>query len=306
MNRSVRYGSRWTRLHVLVATILVASSIAPVQADTIGYGVGTLTGGGLPNTNDVLLRFDLATGNTTPIGQIVDSVDNSTVYQSVGGLDFDPVSGKLYGVADVDDLLLEIDPATGIATNLGQLTRNGGQPIPSIAIFALNFDSTGTLYFTASSGRRLSIVDIATTDLTDIATGGSAPNVSGLASDSADNFFGVQRGGDSLLLSIDPTDGSSTAVGEGTGIEATRLGLDFDAGDTLWAVDFGFSVTPSQLYNIDTSTGIAQAVAQLTVPETGRIVQNVESLTIIPLPAAAWLFASALEFLAWTRRRSVS
>jgi hypothetical protein len=294
-----------------VISALLASftlfAAATAESATFAYAVGNLriTPGAIA-TPDVLFRIDLDTGDSTAIGQ-VRAADGSKVYQYIGGMDFHPSTGILYAVDDVDDLLLTIDPATGIATEIGKLTASG-VAIPSVALMALSFDPDGTLYFAASSGRRLSTLDTSTAVLTDIATGGAAPNVASLAISSAGAFYGISAVSptSNTLLAIDPTDGSSAGVGTGLGFVSGRIGLDFDANGTLWGVEQGSGSVMSRIFTVDLVTGLGDVVGPMTVPATGYLVDDVESLAIapVPLPAASWMLATALvPLLARARRR---
>jgi hypothetical protein len=107
-------------LSLCVAALLSFANNA--HADSVLYGVT-----GSSNTASSLYTIDPVTGATTLIG--------STGLSHVTGIDFDPITGVLYGVQS--DLfgsgaanLLTIDPVTGLATIIGST----GNQIPDITI----------------------------------------------------------------------------------------------------------------------------------------------------------------------------
>ena len=150
----------------------------------------------------------------------------------------------------------------------------------------LSFDATGDLYFTTTSGRRFSTMDITSGDLSNIATGGSAPNTSALAINES-GIFGVNAAGiDNELLMINPIDGSSVIVGSGIGITIGSLvGLEFDEAGVLWGVDKQEASLQETLFTIDTTTGTATLASPILLEGTGELVNEIESLAVIPAAA---------------------
>lgn len=262
----------------LLAIIFI--SITSSYAEPFAYAVGTIQSN--PTQQDVLIKIDLSNGTAMQIGQVTDSITPATIYSLIGGLDIDPTTGSLYAVDDDTDSFLRIDPATGIATLIGSIT-SGGNVIPSIANMGFSFDGTGTLYFSASSGRRFSEMNVTTGDLTDIVTGAAAPNTSALAISNL-GFFGLESVGDNLI-NINPLDGTSTVIGAGAGIGfdvPNSIGLEFDDAGTLWGVEFTTGNTQTRLFTVDTLTGVGTLGSNVTIQGTGDTVNNIASLAIIP------------------------
>jgi uncharacterized repeat protein (TIGR01451 family) len=175
---------------LLSAAVLTAVASPTVSQAAVGdlYAVtgtgnsGFCTGAML----STLYTIDPETGAATSVAPI--TVEGTQV-RHVTGLAFHPSTGVLYGVMNSQEpevdcglsSLLSIDPATGVATIIGDRTISG--PVPDIA-----FDPFGTLYGWSESNDDLIIIDI---------TDGSFDSVeseintfqTGLASDSNGNLY---------------------------------------------------------------------------------------------------------------------
>ena len=115
------------------------------------YGMGTFASGVFANS---LIRIDPVTGAATRIGAtgLIDIFE--------GDLDFDPVTGRLYGVQNVPGRganrdLFEINPASGAASRIGTITQGGD-------LSAMAFDNAGRLFVLDTADTRLLQVDPAT------------------------------------------------------------------------------------------------------------------------------------------------
>ncbi|HJP39677.1 MAG TPA: VPLPA-CTERM sorting domain-containing protein, partial [Gammaproteobacteria bacterium] len=101
------------------------------------------------------------------------------------------------------------------------------------------------------------------------------------------------------------SDDSSTTWGPGTTISQTIGGDDVSTSSprTISAYDFGFvSFTGTGLTLGDTVTlGNGVGVGSQGVGGGGEAMV----FQVVPVPAAAWLFGSALGLLGWARRRVV-
>jgi hypothetical protein len=281
---------------LLLAQLLV---VAGAAAAPFAYVVGDLATNSpatIVQTN-VLFRVDLATGEAVTIG-VTQSPDCGGECRALGGISVHPTNGTLYAVADVDDLLITIDPATAQATVIDVLTL-GGTPIPSIVGFGLTHDSGGTLYFAASGGRRLSVLSPSTAFLSDIASGTAAPNTQAIADADATHLWAIRRGigADNYdLISVRKvTPGAPLPLDFITSIGAIvppptgdTLGLDLGPDGVLWGVQTGGSVGGGQLFRLDTATAAMTGITEMTVPATGQVVVNPRSLAIPgaqPVPA---------------------
>src|SRR5687768_2882423 len=96
---------------VVVALIAAAGGAGPT-------GGQELFGTAYQGTNGIadLYQIDPTTGGSALIG--------STGFERVGGIDFDPLTGQLYGFGERDDgsdeqVLITIDPTTGAGTEVG-------------------------------------------------------------------------------------------------------------------------------------------------------------------------------------------
>ncbi len=192
-----------------------------------------------------------------------------SVLVALATLPFAPARANepLFGVSSgldlfdtIDNALLSIDPVTGNATPLGDITGYD-------TVNALAYDpNTGTLY-AVNSGLNVQapadnvLLSIDPTDGTPTLIGQlGASLVNGLAFDPTTNtLYGVEAVTDQLLT-IDTSNGDTTPVGD-TGFEVVT-GLTFDPADsTLYGVDN----SSDELLTINPFSGDGTAVGPLNL-----------------------------------------
>lgn len=178
-----------------------------------------------------------------------------------------PADAQLFGVSSqltefdtIDNVLLSIDPLTGNATEIGDITGYD-------TVSALAYDpNTDTLYAVNSGlnvqdpdGDVLLAIDPNTATPTEIGQLGTSL-VNGLAFDPNSNtLYGVEAVNDQLLT-IDTTNGSTAAVGA-TGFQVVT-GLTFDPADaTLYGVDN----SADELLTLDAISGIGSTIGPLNL-----------------------------------------
>ncbi|MDP6814858.1 MAG: PEP-CTERM sorting domain-containing protein [Alphaproteobacteria bacterium] len=155
----------------------------------------------------------------------------------------------LFGVSNITDELLTINPTTGAATAIGSL----GYVFP----FGIAFDSSGALFGVDNSTDQLYSINTTTGAGTAIGNlGFNIPN--SLAFDGSDNLFATDRNTDQLF-SINTTTGAGTAIGPVGGGFGHVTGLAFDSSGTLYGVDNG----TESLLTINTTTGAGTLVGTL-------------------------------------------
>jgi hypothetical protein len=171
-----------------------------------------------------LLSIDPQTGVQTSIGQIVDPF-SSLVFMK--GLAFEQPGGRLLGADAFSDVIYEIDPATGDATDIG--TVIAASPIDGFNGLAVD-PTDGTLYavtrFDAANRqvRNLITIDLGTfnaTDLGQLAEDG----VAGIAFDPNGTLYAVTGDGATnpeKLWTVDKTD--ATLMNFETGLGGTGGG----------------------------------------------------------------------------------
>ncbi len=224
---------------------------------------------------DRLYRVDLGTGQQTLVGDFR-LATNQPVFD-VEGLAFSP-DGFLYAVSDASEVLLRVDPATGIGTAIGNLGLAGqGTGSGNNLDFGLSFTCDGKLWLSAETAARLWEVDPATAATRNV--GALGAKVTGLAGRGLE-LFGIGASGDERLYRIDTASGAATAIGSGlgAGIRFDDGGLDFDADGVLWAVLDYRPTQPnraSDLARINLDSGLATLTG-------GAIADDGEGLAIAP------------------------
>jgi hypothetical protein len=289
----------WIALALLIGT-------PPAQAQPIAYVAGDLWTVSPTNLFSTrwLCTIDLATGELTPIARIIDP--DSSVFLPVDGLDFDPLTGRLWAVNGFEELF-ELDPATGqVVGSIVDLTDSvTGLPLNSTN-YALAFAPDGTLYISAGgSGPFFGIVDKATGVVVQLETGNDAARARGLAVAPGGAVFGtdVTTPADRVdLVEIDPSDGSFGTIGElGDPLNAS-IGLDFDASGELWGIERGSSessIDNSRIFLVDTATAARTTVWTPTDPVTGLQIRA----EALPEPGLGLSLAGGVALLAWLARR---
>lgn len=175
-------------LKCCVGAILFAALLGTttVRADTI-YGVTGATG--KPSS---LYTINPTTGAATLVGP--------TGFSHMTGLDFDPTTGILYGVASTGfsgapQSLVTVNKNTGAATLVALLSGAGTSGVPDIS-----FSLSGQLYGWFESGDTLGQIDKNTGAVT-LLPGSVSTSNTGLGFDAAGNLY--MKAGNNLY-SVDP------------------------------------------------------------------------------------------------------
>lgn len=271
----------------LTATILISVS-AVSQAAYVVYAVDS--------SQDALYTLDLATGATNLIG---DLNPDSALYATPVSMAIRPSDGTIFvnnNSRSADNVLATVDAATGLATSLG-----GGDYIDQ----ALAFDNRNTLYAADATG---ALATINQTDGSSTAIGGSRlPRLFGLDYNSADGFlYGITGSLSALdLLKINPTDGSLVStLALSNSISGSAPGtLMFDWNGILWGTTNSGS---DNLFQIDTATGNVSNFRTVSAGFTPQGMGYVD-VNVVPVPAAVWLFGTALiGLVGFTKRRKAA
>ncbi|MBB5209602.1 DUF6923 family protein [Chiayiivirga flava] len=241
----------------LLAGLLACVSTAAL-AEPVGYAVGF----------DSLYRIDLGTGQATLVGPLG--------YIDVEGLAISP-GGQLFAVADAGavppandqtDFLLRIDPATGTATAVGQMTALAGAGTGTFGEldYGLAFTCSGQLWLSSDTTGQLWEVDPDTAQTRPVGTIGAA--ISGLAG-RGDALYGLSIDGNETLYRISTATAQATAIGPiGLPDRVFDAGLDFDGAGRLWAtIDYltpptGIPPLRNDIARLDPMTG---AVLELRI-----------------------------------------
>ena len=290
---------KWHCTIIVATLVLLTVAAGPAMALPTIYGSAYLGTGGPAS----LYTIDPTTGAATLVGAIG--------FNSVGGIDFDPLNGLLYGTgrtASGTNVLISINPLTGAGTQIGALgIGNNVQDI--------SFRSDGTLFaFANATNSNGNIYTIST--LTGAATlvgptGFSGFSGDGLAFSPSDTLFTVNNAD---IQTVDQMTGAGTVVTNmnyvnGLGTNERANGMDFDpATGTLWAsVNNGFIASgPNYLETIDVSTGNATLIGQT---QAGMDALAVALVASVPEPstwAAGLLTAGALFRSLWRGRIRLS
>jgi hypothetical protein len=238
----------------------MAAALAPCALGATLYGAAH-TGG--PDAPSSLYRVCPSSGAAFLVGPIG--------FDSVNGLDFDPLSGILYGVAkraaDGVDVLITVDPDDGHGEEVGPLVNTanwsgGGH-------FDLTFrDSDGTLFLLAFRQEEpcvsLFTVDTVTGIASEVGdtTTCDAGNALGSAAD--DTLFHATKKAGGTLHTVDAGTGVSTPIQAIVYVGFPALGnprpnsMDFEppSGSAYVAVNDGIQGQgPNYLALLDQSTG---------------------------------------------------
>lgn len=239
-------------------------------------------------------------------------------FESAGfmaGLAYDPSADIFYGTTTGSDGLYSINRATGIATFIGDL---GVGLMHGLAFDSLNGRLFGTFGNNLQTGSTTSFrnflyeIDTSTGAATAIGEIGNflefgIDTVSGLAYDTTNGVLYGSLSGPWLtngpiggLISIDTATGTGSLI---AGIERNIEGLAYDSGTgMLYGVDNGRSAElDARLYRIDPATGAATRIGILNI---GNPLGLEFAPSIVPGPAAIWLFSSAFCLLGWSRGRT--
>jgi hypothetical protein len=160
----------------------------------------------------------------------------------------------LYGVSDGGNLY-RLDEATGAATLIAPVSPG------TVSLTGASFLG-GQLYATDvfNAGDLMGTIDTSTGAYTPTISQGGSINWHGLASDeSAGLFYTIDIDANNILKSITPA-GVITPIGTGAGIDGRGMAFD-DLNDILYAT----SALDSSLYQVDTTTGLAQLIGALGI-----------------------------------------
>ncbi|MGY6274526.1 DUF6923 family protein [Methylomonas sp. MgM2] len=241
--------------------------------------------------NGTVASFDSATGTRTVLGNAGISRLDSLARSS---------SGTLYSVGgSLDNTLVTIDPATGQATAVATLDYNGTAK-PSHTITGLSFAPSGDLFAVAFDNPTISSNLYHINPLTGETTlvgSTEKPDIFGdLAFSPTGTLYAWSTA--SGLMTINTSTGLATNIGN-SGIVLNDLAFRSDG--TLWAA---LSTSPLLWSNIDLETGILNSTANTFAASGG--IRGVQFLAPVPVPAAVWLFGSALAGLGVIGRKKVA
>ena len=211
---------------------------------------GTTANGGTGGTS-TLVELDPVTGaliNTVgPVGYLVN------------GLDYDPVSGKLYATTSANDPvfkngLLTIDMTSGAGTPIG----SGNYPTYS-SVNNIRADPSGTL-FAFDGGSTLLTVDPITGVATSVGSLGVTMYRSGGSFDAGGTFYFINDdsfGSTSYIYTVDTSTGATTSTGNSFSGLAHHGDFHPDTG-LYWGIDAGGAGTKN-INVVDVSTGTIDA-----------------------------------------------
>lgn len=249
----------------VLAALLIFASI-PANAASILYGANRST--------HELIAIDKTTGANSAVGAFGFDVT---------GLAYDSSTGTLYG-ASFDKQLLTIDISTGAGTVVGSLG--------SRIVLGLSFDSSGTLYG-INQDDDLITINTSTGASSIVGSVGFTSSIGSLAYDPiTETLYGADAFSDQLV-SINASTGAGTPIGFFTNLGIPALAFDVSTG-TL----FGAGSIPEELLTLNTLTGADTSIGPL-----GGSVTGLAFVTPVPVPAAFWLFGSALFIAASLRKR---
>ncbi len=276
------------RLALLIVASLFAMS---ANGGPMAYSVNSDSGN--PDTEDSLYLIDLVTGADQRRGPLSTGVVDE-IRRDTEGLAF-ASDGTLWGIDDSSQTLFPISITSGAVRLQDEI------PLPTFKSggghdFGMTFSCDGSLFVTSVTNRTLYRLDL--TGKTEIigSEGALGENISAIAAyGNPTRLYGLGNGqfqdgrtDSPNLYSIDETTGIATLIGP-LGKEAGEYnqgGLAFDSEGGLWAItdrriiNNSIEDLPSQILNIDVSTGTATLVSNTS--EVGF-----ESLAISPLPACS-------------------
>lgn len=241
-----------------------------------------------------LFLVDQNNGSLTTIGPVgVDDIGDLTS-------DTRPGSGTVWGVDLTGNALVEIDPATGAATNV--IPLSGDVITGEGSMTSLAFDPvSGTLYGNTSEGfgapfDALYEIDPTTGNTTFVGRIGYS-NVYALGFDQGGNLFGIADLTNELI-------GISTLTGNGSFIANMQVELAYDIAsrpedNEMFLVDSGTNF----VYTMDTSNGNLTGVGSY-LPESGNLVGLAFSAVPAPEPGVLVLLLTGLPVGHVLRRRA--
>jgi hypothetical protein len=206
----------------IAALVLVVVSARAFAADVVGYS----------EAFDTLYRVDLTAQTAVEIGRAT-PVGTSRL-TDIEGLTSSP-SGVLYAVSVSPTLktLLQINPGSGIATQIGVLSLAGADATTQITV-GLAFTCDGRLWLSSTGG---SLYSINPTTAGATLVGNLGVTVTGLAA-KGNLLYGTGSQGNNNLYRIDLTSAATTLVGPyGAGASYINTASPaFDSSGTLYAI----------------------------------------------------------------------
>ena len=193
-------------------------------------------------SDESLYSIDVATGAATLIGKYRTAITE-------GDLDFDPISGVLYGIT-TDDLLFTIDVANGAGTVIGGSLANGNYP-------AMVFDDAGNLYVYETGGNVLVTLDPTNANVLNSVPTDPLGTLAGMEFDPTTGQLLIADSGTSgtdTLYTLDPVTGVLTVVGPTTGAPAGLAGLTYGTQVSSIGI-FGLLQGTDEIAQIDPVTG---------------------------------------------------
>jgi uncharacterized repeat protein (TIGR01451 family) len=279
------------QVRALVCAFVALLSVglaAPAVAGAVPYVLYGASGGQGDNedtTSSDLFVIDPATGATTPVGPIG---------QSLTGIAYNPQTGILYGVTTgrsaCERCLVTVNPTTGAATVVGPLLRDGEEgELDTVAELAFRED--GTLFGWSENGDDLITIDLATGATTVVGPSGLGTYGDAMDFTGAGTLYVFPDGDTGEYYTVDDETGQATSAGDVTGAPETpecETGAALSGGTIDPAsgifyssrIDFcGDRPYGADLLRIDLETGAATRV--------GGLPPQMSAIEFVPQPDLA-------------------
>ena len=206
-----------------------------------------------------LYAVNLATSTSTLIGAIRLPGGRPI---GVTGLAAHPKTGVLYGITSEQSpnnprSLVTIDPASGVATLVGELGTAGSD---------ISFDLKGTLFMWLPATSQLGIVNPSSAAVSPLGRPGPAGSPAGIAIDPQGMVFVTAKGAGGTLDNVDLTSGALQIGPALTGAPfSTQINsMSFSPSGLLLAVNSnGGSPAETRLVTINTATGVVTTIGSL-------------------------------------------
>jgi hypothetical protein len=255
-----------TRTQILAA-IAAAFLAGTASAGTL-YGISN--GFGTP-ANNAVYQIDPATGAVSNSVQV--TLPGFTVVNSTA-MAAHPVTGELWAVIQTSDIvrrLVRIDPATGVATQIGPLAKQ---------IATLAFKADGTLLGVTGDGslapaETLFIISTTNAVLTQLFTLGNGDDGETIAVHPSGLVYHSSGNGIAVFESVDLATQVVTPIGTASG-EAFGMG---------WSTSLSrmyLSDINSDLFTVDLATGARTLVGHIPSPDANRGLAFVEITSATP------------------------